>query len=218
MKSSWPIFNHIQAQMQLEVILSTLHNERLLYTVYPNDTQLFHAFDCCSFEQLKVILVGQDPYHTPHCAHGLAFSVPNGVKMPPSLKNILKELYTDCGITRHNSDLSDWAQQGVLLLNTSLSVRAHQANSHQHLGWNVWTSILMELLAKDPRPLCFVLWGNHAEQFADYFRGTHHTVITGAHPSPLSAHRGFFNTKPFSQINTFLDKNHYERINWSDHQ
>lgn len=218
MKSTWPIFDHPQAQIKLDAILRSLHHERSQYTVYPDDTHLFNAFNQCSYEQLKVIIIGQDPYHTPGCAHGLAFSVPNGVKVPPSLKNIMRELESDCGVIRRSSDLTDWAQQGILLLNTSLSVRAHQANSHHHLGWNEWIQFLIQGLIAETRPLCFVLWGNHAQKFKTLLNGTHHTIICGAHPSPLSAHRGFFKTKPFSQIDAFLNKCNYESIMWGDHQ
>ena len=218
MNSKWPIFFDSQANALLDTIVQTLAHERTLFDVYPEDTHLFKAFESCPYDKLKVIILGQDPYHTVGCANGLAFSVPQGVKCPPSLKNIFKELYDDCGITRLNTDLSDWANQGVLLLNTCLSVRAHHAHSHAHLGWEKWVQLVLKQLNDDPRPYCFVLWGNHAQKCGTLITNSHHKVLQSAHPSPLSAYQGFFNSKPFSKINAFTQHHYQTTITWSDPQ
>jgi len=214
----WPIFSDPQANDLLNKILILLKEERKHSDVYPSDAHLFKAFEDCDYHQLKVVILGQDPYHTPGCAHGLAFSVPSGIKMPPSLRNIFKELHDDIQVVRLSSDLSDWAKQGVLLLNTSLSVKAHLAHSHKHLGWQDWIHFVMKQLNAYPNPLCFVLWGNHAQKFAPMIDDSKHYIIQSAHPSPLSAYQGFFGSKPFSKINDFTEKHYDTTIHWSDTQ
>ena len=216
--NSWPIFSDPQASSLCGSILESVEKERLSYTIFPPQDDIFNAFKLCHYENLKVVILGQDPYHTPGCAHGLAFSVPSGTPIPPSLRNIFKELYDDLGVVRLHSNLSDWARQGILLLNTTLSVRAHQAHSHKDLGWEKWVELLIESLNEYPTPILYILWGNHAQRFKSLINRHHHEILMSAHPSPLSSHRGFFGSKPFSHIHTFCKKNNYPLIDWSNHQ
>lgn len=216
--NSWPIFSDPQASSLCDSILESVKTERLSYSIFPPHDDLFNAFKRCHYDDLKVVILGQDPYHTPGCAHGLAFSVPNGTPIPPSLRNIFKEFHDDLGIVRLHSDLSDWASQGILLLNTTLSVRAHQAHSHKDLGWEKWVELLIKSLNEYPRPILYILWGNHAQRFKSLIDQHHHEILMSAHPSPLSSHRGFFGSKPFSHIDTFCMKNNYPLIDWSNHQ
>jgi uracil-DNA glycosylase len=214
--NDWPIFSQPNATALLSDILKRVDLERLNFDVLPSDAHLFNAFKLCSYEKLKVVILGQDPYHTPGCAHGLAFSVLAGVKHPPSLKNIFKELFEDIGVTRLSGDLSDWASQGVLLLNTTLTVRAHHAHSHQHLNWEAWVKDVITLCNEKTSPVCFVLWGNHAQKFESLITSPHHMILKSAHPSPLSAYQGFFGSKPFSKINLFTQTHYNTTIHWSD--
>ncbi len=184
--------------------------------VFPPLNQLFEAFNQCSFENTRVILLGQDPYHGMGQAHGLSFSVPNSIPLPPSLKNIYKELFNDLGLMRASGDLTDWAKQGVLLLNTSLTVRAGEAGSHASFPWPVFTKAVLNALNTQDKPLVFLLWGNHAQQFASMIDETKHAVIKSAHPSPLAANRGgWFGTKPFSKTNDFLISRGMLPIRWA---
>ncbi len=184
--------------------------------VFPPLNQLFEAFNQCSFENTRVILLGQDPYHGEGQAHGLSFSVPNSIPLPPSLKNIYKELFNDLGLMRASGDLTDWAKQGVLLLNTSLTVRAGEAGSHASFPWPVFTKAVLNALNTQDKPLVFLLWGNHAQQFASMINETKHAVIKSAHPSPLAANRGgWFGTKPFSKTNDFLISRGMLPIRWA---
>jgi uracil-DNA glycosylase len=184
--------------------------------VFPPVNQLFEAFNSCSFEQTQVVLLGQDPYHGVGQAHGLSFSVPNSIPLPPSLKNIYKELFNDLGLMRSSGDLSDWARQGVLLLNTALTVRAGEAGSHASFQWPLFTKAVLDALNKQSNPVVFLLWGNHAQKFASMIDETKHTVIKSAHPSPLAANRGgWFGTKPFSQTNDFLISQGLNPIQWA---
>lgn len=184
--------------------------------IYPPMIHLFEAFKLCSFEDTRVVILGQDPYHGLGQAHGLSFSVPNGIVLPPSLKNIFKELFNDLGLMRSNGNLSDWATQGVLLLNTSLTVRAGEAGSHASIGWSEYTKAVLHALNLKEKPIVFLLWGNHAQQFASMIDPSKHFVIKSAHPSPLSANRGgWFGTKPFSRVNDFLISHGTEPIQWA---
>jgi uracil-DNA glycosylase len=184
--------------------------------VFPPLNQLFEAFNQCSFENTRVILLGQDPYHGEGQAHGLSFSVPNSIPLPPSLKNIYKELFNDLGLMRASGDLSDWANQGVLLLNTSLTVRAGEAGSHASFQWPLFTKAVLDALNKRSNPVVFLLWGNHAQKFASMIDDTKHAVIKSAHPSPLAANRGgWFGTKPFSKTNDFLISQGMPPIRWA---
>jgi uracil-DNA glycosylase len=173
------------------------------------------CFKLTPYDEIKVVIIGQDPYHNINQAHGLAFSVEQG-SYPPSLKNIYKELVDDIGIAYPNTgNLSKWAKQGVLLLNTVLTVEAHQPMSHQNKGWETFTLEVVKKINEKEQPVVFILWGSHAQKFIPYIDISKHCVIKSVHPSPLSAHRGFFGSKPFSKTNEFLIKNNIEPIDWS---
>lgn len=190
-------------------------HERLVSTVFPPAQDVYAALDLTSFESTKVVILGQDPYHGNGQAHGLSFSVRSNTPIPPSLRNIFKELFTDVAIQREqNGDLTEWARQGVLLLNTTLTVREGEPGSHQERGWQHITDTVISALNEKPTRVVFVLWGAHARAKKTLITQTHHVVIESAHPSPLSAHRGFFGSKPFSQINSALEEAGLSPINW----
>jgi uracil-DNA glycosylase len=184
--------------------------------IYPKSSDIFKAFEYAPIESVKVVILGQDPYHGLGQAHGLCFSVPAGVAIPPSLINIYKELYADVGIVapKHGC-LVAWAKQGVLLLNSVLTVEQGKAASHDGKGWEVFTDKIIALLNQQPRKIAFVLWGSYAQRKGQVIDETKHLVIKSPHPSPLSAHRGFLGSKPFSKINTFLQTNGEKPINWT---
>ena len=185
--------------------------------VFPPRAQLFSAFDLTPPEKIRVVILGQDPYHEPGQANGLAFSVRTGVKLPPSLQNIYKELESDLGIPiSQNGDLTSWAKQGVFLLNTVLSVQAHRANSHKDLGWQVFTDAVIASLTALPQPIAVVLWGAQAQKKAAIVKKSPYPrrILQSPHPSPLSAYRGFFGSRPFSQVNDFLLSCGFDAINW----
>ncbi|MDD7736157.1 MAG: uracil-DNA glycosylase [Bacillales bacterium] len=184
-------------------------------TCFPPFEDIFNAFKFNDIDQIKVVILGQDPYHEEHQAHGLSFSILDGNPLPKSLINIYKELYDDVGITRLTGDLTSWAKQGVFLLNNVLTVEKGKANSHKNKGWEIFTSKVIEELNNDDHPKVFVLWGNDAIKKKDLITNSKHLVITSPHPSPLSSYRGFFGSKPFSKINTFLVNNNLEPIDWS---
>ncbi|GAA0267062.1 uracil-DNA glycosylase [Alteraurantiacibacter aestuarii] len=187
--------------------------------IYPPRGMRLRALELTPLDTVKVVILGQDPYHGPGQAHGLSFSVPPGVRQPPSLMNMLKELHSDCGIERpDHGNLESWASQGVLLLNNALTVEAGQAGSHQQRGWEEITDAAIAAVAARPQPSVFILWGSHAQKKAqriDALKNGHHLVISSPHPSPLSAHRGFFGSRPFSQANRFLEENGRGAIDWS---
>ena len=185
-------------------------------TIYPPQEQVFSAFETTPFDQVKVVIIGQDPYHGPNQAHGLCFSVQPGVKTPPSLVNIYKELAQDIpGFTIPNHGyLQSWAEQGVLLLNTVLTVQAGNAHSHKHLGWEYFTDQVIKALNEHKQGLIFLLWGSHAQKKAASIDRSKHSVLAGPHPSPLSAHRGFFGCKHFSATNEILTKQGLPAIDW----
>jgi uracil-DNA glycosylase len=191
-----------------------LREERRKYNVFPASKDLWNAY-LTPFDEVKVVILGQDPYfHSPSQAHGLCFSVPIGVEQPPSLKNILKELHGDLGIEPPNhGNLEPWAEQGVLLINTVLTVREGQAGSHKGKGWEQFTDVVIKLLS-DKGGIIFVLWGNDAKSKETIIDKTTNYIITAPHPSPLSAYRGFFGSKPFSTINNFLKLEGKSQINW----
>lgn len=192
-----------------------VRNEYKTQTVYPAGREIFAAFDACPFDQLKVVILGQDPYHGPGQAHGLSFSVNDGVPLPPSLMNIYKELGKDLNCTPPVSgNLTHWAKQGVLLLNATLTVRVGQPTSHQKQGWETFTDAVIKLAAEQKNNLAFVLWGNYAQQKAAMIDESRHLILKSVHPSPLSASRGFFGSRPFSQINNYLIMNGQQPINW----
>lgn len=182
---------------------------------YPEPQNIFQAFSLTPFETVRVVILGQDPYHGPNQAHGLCFSVAPGVSIPPSLRNIYKELQADCGIPpAHHGDLRAWAQQGVLLLNSVLTVEANQPAAHQGMGWEIFTDKVIQVLNEQKTGLVFVLWGAYAQKKGAMIDASRHLVLSVAHPSPFSAYRGFFGSRPFSTINAYLEKNHQKPINW----
>jgi len=189
--------------------------ERQAHTVYPPEGEVFSALRLTPFEQVRVVILGQDPYHGEGQAHGLAFSVRPGVKPPPSLVNMFKELETDLGVARPKSgNLTPWAKQGMLLLNAVLTVRAGEANSHKGKGWEKFTDAALGALNARGEPVVFVLWGNYARRKRALIDTDRHTVIESAHPSPLSARNGFFGSRPFSRINAALQANGRPAIDW----
>ena len=184
-------------------------------TVYPPAKLIFNAFDLCPFNQVRVVILGQDPYHGPGQAHGLCFSVPDGVEFPPSLVNIFKEIERDLSVPYPTSgDLTRWAKQGVLLLNATLTVRAHQAGSHQNRGWETFTDAVIRILANERDHLAFLLWGSYAQKKGAFIDSSRHLILKSPHPSPLSAHRGFFGNNHFSQVNEFLLSAGERPIDW----
>ncbi len=192
-----------------------LASERLAHEVFPDERDVFTAFRLTPVEAVRVVILGQDPYHDVGQAHGLAFSVQPGVAIPASLRNIFKELRDDAGIAPPSHGcLTSWAKQGVLLLNTVLTVRAHQANSHRGKGWETFTDAVIELVSTRPNKIIFVLWGKPAQAKNKRIDGTRHTIIESAHPSPLSARSGFFGSKPFSRINAVLREMGQKEIDW----
>lgn len=197
---------------ELQLFIS---RERSEHAVYPPAEAVYAAFELTSFDSTKVVVLGQDPYHSPGQAHGLSFSVRGNTPIPPSLRNIFQELSTDVSIQRErNGDLTGWAHQGVLLLNTTLTVRDGEAGSHNGRGWEHITDAVIRALNDKPTRVVFVLWGAHARKKKTLITQTHHVVIESAHPSPLSAHRGFLGSKPFSQINSALQEADLSPIDW----
>jgi len=186
-------------------------------TIYPKNNEIFNAINFTKFERTKVIIIGQDPYHGPGQAHGFSFSVKKGIKPPPSLLNIFKEIESDLSIDvdKRNGDLTRWANQGVLLLNSILTVEKGNPLSHKNIGWENLTDKIIDVLCQNRKGLVFVLWGAHARSKKNIIEGSGNLILESAHPSPLSAHRGFLGSKPFSKINKFLIKNNIEPINWS---
>ncbi|MDY6122254.1 MAG: uracil-DNA glycosylase [Porphyromonas sp.] len=184
--------------------------------IYPPAGQIFRAFDVCPFEQTKVVILGQDPYHEPGQAEGLAFSVPQGIATPPSLRNILSEIQTDLGQPSclSSAHLGPWAEQGVLLLNATLTVAAHQAASHQGKGWETFTDAAIQAIAEKREHIVFMLWGSYARRKAAMIDRRRHLVLEAPHPSPLSAHRGFFGCKHFSRANAYLTNHGITPIRW----
>ena len=184
-------------------------------TVFPQGHQIFHAFEQCPFEETRVVILGQDPYHEPGQAHGLCFSVQENVPNPPSLQNIFKEIRADMGYEPlPNGNLDRWASQGILLLTATLTVRAHQAGSHQNKGWETFTDAVIQTLASEKSKLVFLLWGAYAQKKGAFIDERKHLVLRSPHPSPLSAHRGFLGNKHFSQTNAYLTSNGFNPIDW----
>ena len=192
-----------------------LKREYKNFSVYPDMYDIFNALKFTPHAGVKAVIIGQDPYHQPGQAHGLCFSVKRGVKIPPSLMNIYKELQSDLGITpAKHGELSSWARQGVLLLNNVLTVRESQPNSHKGKGWEIFTDRVIEILDSHPTPIVFLLWGANAREKAKLIKNPLHLKLTAAHPSPLSAYNGFFGCKHFSKANEFLIKNGIRPIDW----
>jgi uracil-DNA glycosylase len=183
--------------------------------VFPPPRFIFNALDSVPVDKVRVVILGQDPYHGPGQAHGLSFSVPPGIPLPPSLSNIYKEIKSDLGKNApSDGDLSRWANQGILLLNATLTVRAHQAGSHQNRGWELFTDAVIHRLSETKDHLVFILWGNYAQKKGAFIDPVKHGLIKSAHPSPLSAHNGFFGSKPFSQTNNYLVAHGQPPIDW----
>ncbi len=184
-------------------------------TVYPPGSLIFNAFNLCPLDKLKAVIIGQDPYHGPGQAHGLCFSVRDGIDFPPSLINIFKEITSDLGLPRPSSgNLERWASQGILLLNATLTVRAHKAGSHQHKGWEEFTDRVISIINKEKEHIVFFLWGAYAQRKGESIDRTKHLVLESVHPSPLSASRGFFGNRHFSRCNEYLEANGIQPINW----
>ncbi len=196
-------------------LYNTVKEEYQTHQVFPPAQDIFNAFDFTPLSQVKVVIIGQDPYHDVGQAHGLCFSVQPGVKTPPSLVNIYKELQDDLGCyIPNNGYLKKWATQGVLLLNNVLTVRAHQANSHRDIGWEQFTDAVIDVLNKQDRPIVFLLWGSPAAKKCAKLNNPNHLILKAPHPSPLSAYRGFFGCKHFSQANDFLTSKGLTAIDW----
>ncbi len=196
-------------------VTSFVRQEYATTIVYPPGRLIFNAFNLCPFDKVRVVIIGQDPYHEPGQAHGLCFSVNDGVPFPPSLQNIFKEIHDDIGTPIPTSgNLTRWAQQGVLLLNATLTVRAHQAGSHQNKGWEEFTDAVIRQLNEHREHLVFILWGSYAQRKGSIIDRNKHLVLSSAHPSPLSAYRGFFGNHHFSQANAYLEKNGIPPIQW----
>ena len=182
--------------------------------VFPPKKEIFRALDLTPFDEVKVVIIGQDPYHNDNQANGLSFSVSEEVSAPPSLKNIFTELKSDLGIERQKTDLEDWARQGVLLLNSSLTVRAHSPNSHKDLGWEKFTNFIIKEISEKKENVVFVLWGAFAQKKEELIDTSKHFIIKSAHPSTFSVHRGFYGSKPFSKVNNYLKSKNIKPISW----
>jgi len=215
-EQSWK--TRLQNEFEKEYFINLTNfvkNEYNSYTVYPPGRLIFNAFDKCSFENVRVVILGQDPYHGPGQAHGLCFSVKDGIAFPPSLINIFKEIHNDQGNSLPDSgNLERWAEQGVLLINATLTVRAGQAGSHQNKGWEQFTDEDVRLVAKEKNNVVFMLWGSYAQKKGETIDRTKHLVLESPHPSPLSASRGFFGNKHFSKANVYLVEHGMEPVEW----
>jgi uracil-DNA glycosylase len=202
-------------QLYYSELYQFVKTEYSKYIIYPNADDIFNAFHFTPLSKVKVVILGQDPYHNEGQAHGLCFSVQPKVDIPPSLVNIYKELHDDLGCyIPNNGYLEKWARQGVLLLNTVLTVRAHQANSHQGMGWERFTDAVIQAVNAQDRPIVFLLWGRPAQMKKEMLNNPRHLILEAPHPSPLSAFRGFFGSRPFSKTNDFLIHNNLEPIDW----
>lgn len=198
-----------------EALVSFIKTEYSTHKIFPPGKLIFNAFDKCPFSEVKVVILGQDPYHGPGQAHGLCFSVPDGIDFPPSLQNIFKEIQLDLQKPLPQSgNLERWARQGVFLLNATLTVRAHQAGSHQNKGWETFTDKVIHLLADSTENLVFLLWGAYAQRKGQFIDPNRHLVLQSVHPSPLSAHRGFFGNNHFSKANSYLRDHGKTPIDW----
>lgn len=196
---------------KLGVFVKSEYSKKIIYPEYKN---IFNALRYTDFDDVKVVILGQDPYHGENEAHGLSFSVRKGTPMPPSLRNIFKELYDDIGVKRTETDLTSWAKEGVLLLNSIMTVVKDKPLSHKDKGWEIFTDRIIELLGEREKPLVFILWGSYARSKKELIKNKNHLILESVHPSPLSANRGFFGSKPFSKTNTFLKKNNIDEIKW----
>ena len=214
--SDWlPYFREEAGKEYYKELTAKVKSEYAKYRVFPPKDQVFSAFSLTSYKDVKVVIIGQDPYHNVGQAHGLCFSVQKGIDVPPSLQNIYQELHDDLGCyIPNNGMLSKWAEQGVLLLNTVLTVRAHEANSHRGIGWERFTDRVIELVDAKEEPVVFLLWGSPAQKKEAMLHNPNHLVLKAPHPSPLSAYRGFFGCRHFSKTNEFLASHGQTPIDW----
>ena len=215
--NDWDILLQDEYQKEyFKKLLDFVKKEYQTKTIYPKQNEVFNAFRYTSFDNVKVVILGQDPYHGPNQAEGLSFSVSNEVLKPPSLQNIFKELESDLGISFPKSNsLKPWAKQGVLLLNAVLTVEEHKPTSHKDKGWETFTDDIIKILNNKQEPVVFILWGAYARNKKSLITNSRHLIIESAHPSPFSARNGFFGSKPFSKTNKFLRDNNLKEIDWS---
>jgi uracil-DNA glycosylase len=214
-KNNWNNILNNEFQKEYFIELSSfVDDEYKNKTIYPPKNLIFNAFNLCSFDDVKVVIIGQDPYHGENQAHGLCFTVPDGVKIPPSLRNIFKEINNDLGIQKVSGNLVDWAKQGVFMINATLTVEKDNAGSHQKKGWETFTDEVIKILADKKKNLVFILWGAYAQKKSEFIDGNKHLILKSVHPSPLSASRGFFNNNHFSKANKYLTDNNIAPIDW----
>jgi uracil-DNA glycosylase len=210
------VFHDITNRHDFKEMHDFLEQEYSTKIVYPDKENIYQAFDLTPFENVKVVILGQDPYHGPNQAHGLAFSVQPNAKFPPSLRNMYKELEDDIGCVRTTPHLQDWAREGVLLLNTVLTVRQGEAHSHKEIGWETFTDEVIQAVSQNLSNVVFILWGKPAQQKIKLIDTSKHCIIKAPHPSPLSAYRGFFGSKPYSKANNYLESKGIQPINWCE--
>lgn len=209
------ILNELLNKTETKQLFNFIKKERKEKNIFPKESEVFKAFELCSFKKTKIIIIGQDPYHKINQANGLAFSVPKKQKLPPSLKNIFKELNNDMPIKiSNNGNLSNWAKQGVLLLNCIMTVQENEPGSHSKSGWEDFTDTVIKILSNKKKHMIFLLWGEYAKKKQKLINKQKHNVLVSAHPSPLSAYRGFFGCKHFSKANEILRKKNRKTINW----
>ena len=215
-EESWEkVLQHDFDKPYFKELTDFVRSEYAATTIYPPASLIFNAFNLCPFDKVKVVIIGQDPYHGPGQAHGLCFSVNDGIQFPPSLQNIFKEIKSDLDIPIPTSgNLTRWAEQGVLLLNATLTVRAHNAGSHQKKGWETFTDSVIRILAEQKENLVFILWGAYAQKKGAFIDKNRHLVLSSAHPSPLSAYNGFFGNHHFSLTNKWLTEHNLKVIDW----
>lgn len=214
--NSWDkVLKEMFDSKEYQTFFQKIENEYQNKIIYPKKENIYNALKLTPYENVKVVIVGQDPYHGENEAHGLSFSVQKGIKLPPSLKNIYKELLNDLNIVEPNcGDLTSWAKEGVLLLNSVLTVEKDKPASHAKIGWNKYTDYIIQKINEKEKPVVFILWGNFAKTKRELITNPKHLVITSAHPSPFSARNGFFGSKPFSKTNVYLKENNIKPINW----
>lgn len=214
--NSWDkVLKEMFDSKEYQAFFQKIENEYQNKIIYPKKEHIYNALKLTSYENVKVVIVGQDPYHGENEAHGLSFSVQKGIKLPPSLKNIYKEILNDLNIVEPNcGDLTSWAKEGVLLLNSVLTVEKDKPASHAKIGWNKYTDYIIQKINEKEKPVVFILWGNFAKTKRELITNPKHLIITSAHPSPLSARNGFFGSKPFSKTNEYLKENNIKPINW----
>ena len=214
--NSWDkVLKEMFDSKEYQAFFQKIENEYQNKIIYPKKENIYNALKLTPYENVKVVIVGQDPYHGENEAHGLSFSVQSGIKLPPSLKNIYKEILNDLNIVEPNcGDLTSWAKEGVLLLNSVLTVEKDKPASHAKIGWNKYTDYIIQKINEKEKPVVFILWGNFAKTKKELITNPKHLIITSAHPSPFSARNGFFESKPFSKTNEFLKENNIKPINW----